>query len=229
MPQYERVGSGRTFLEVVKQIKESVLQGELKPGMFLPSESELTQQFGVSRTVIREALRTLEQMGLCKVVRGARGGAQITLPSSKIIAESLSLMVNMKPEYSADIVEARRIIEPEVAALAAVNATPAQINELEHLLREMEDSHATDVNRYIEADLRSHIVIAHACDNFILDNLMMSMSDIIGQLIGDLSQHLGMRKSGVIHHHHIAAAIRNHDPDAARVHVLTMLSAPLLR
>lgn len=227
MKTFHRVTTPRAFTKVVEQIKEGILNGDLGPGTMLPSEQTLTTEFGVSRTVIREALRTLEQMGLCHMIQGAAGGALITLPSEKVIAESLALIVRLSPERLQEVVEARLLVEREVAGLAASRASDSEIRSLKDLVQEMDTTREKNVDAYCEADYQSHIVLATASHNFLLENMMKSISHVLHELIMDLSQIPDLRAYGVMHHRALVSAIENRNPDAAKLVIGKMLSAPI--
>src|ERR1700722_20051939 len=115
---YKLVRTSRLYEQIVQQIEESIMQGTLKPGDQLPAERELAQQFGVSRTAVREAVKTLREKGLLEAYSGR--GTFITDGTSENIRQSLDRMIKIgQPEGSLYWAEVRATLELEIAALAA--------------------------------------------------------------------------------------------------------------
>src|ERR1700756_2039362 len=148
-PMYRAVKTSRLYEQIVKQVEDSITSGQLKPGDQLPAERDLAQRFGVSRTAVREAVKTLREKGLVEAYSGR--GTFITNGTSQAIRQSLDLMIRIsQQEGLAHVSELRQILEPEIAALAAVRIE-------EQLLTTMRDAVATmdrslhDPDPYIEA------------------------------------------------------------------------------
>src|ERR1700733_4526910 len=162
-PIYKTVRTSRLYELIVQQVEDSILQGQLKPGDQLPAERDLAQQFGVSRTAVREAVKTLREKGLVEAYSGR--GTFVTNGTSQAIRQSLDLMIRINPqEGSANLAELRLVLEPDIAALAA-----GRIEE--QLLATMRDSVAVmernlhDPDGYVEADLEFHLALAEAVGN----------------------------------------------------------------
>src|SRR5437868_12688724 len=120
-PVYKAVRTSRLYEQIVQQIEESILKGALKPGDQLPAERELAEQFGVSRTAVREAVNALREKGLVEAYSGR--GTFVTDGTSQAIRQSLDLMIKIgQPDGSTHLAELRAILEPEIAALAATRA-----------------------------------------------------------------------------------------------------------
>jgi GntR family transcriptional regulator, transcriptional repressor for pyruvate dehydrogenase complex len=123
---YKLVRTSRLYEQIVQQIEESILKGDLKAGDQLPAERELAQRFGVSRTAVREAVKALREKGLVEAYSGR--GTFITDGTSQAVRQSLDLMVKIgQPEGSTHLAEVRAILEPEIAALAASRAQDSDI------------------------------------------------------------------------------------------------------
>src|SRR5258708_39147664 len=123
---YEAIQNERLYEKVVEQIERRILSGDLKVGDQLPSERELGDQFHVSRTAVREAIKALREKGLVEVRPGR--GTFITNDTSQAARDSLGLMLKIAPgEGSRDLVEVREMLEPEIAVLAATSATEDHI------------------------------------------------------------------------------------------------------
>src|SRR5277367_4338108 len=115
---YKVVRTSRLYEQIVQQIEDSVLNGTLKPGDQLPAERELAQRLGVSRTAVREAVKTLREKGLVEAYSGR--GTFVTNGTSQATRQSLDLMIRVnQQEGSANLAELRLVLEPGIAALAA--------------------------------------------------------------------------------------------------------------
>src|SRR3972149_8378282 len=120
-PVYTPIQSGRLYEKIVEQIEQRILSGDLKTGDRLPAERELCEQFGVSRTAVREAVKALSEKGLADVQPGR--GTFITNGSSRAMRYSLGMLGKFgRAKGSSDLVEVREMFEPEIAALAASRA-----------------------------------------------------------------------------------------------------------
>src|SRR6516225_2902688 len=123
---YEPIQVKRLYEKIVEQIERRILTGELKVGDQLPSERELGDQFRVSRTAVREAVKALREKGLVEVRPGR--GTFITNTTSQAVRDSLGLMMRIgQREDSRELVEVREMFEPEIAARAASSANEDQI------------------------------------------------------------------------------------------------------
>src|SRR3981189_3896021 len=125
-PVYRTVKTSRLFEQIVQQVEDSILKGQLKPGDQLPAERDLAQRFGVSRTAVREAVKALREKGLVEAYSGR--GTFITDGTSQAVRQSLDLMVKIgQPEGSQYLAELRAILEPEIAALAAARGQSSHL------------------------------------------------------------------------------------------------------
>ena len=214
MQMYKAVRAARLYEQIVQQIEQSIVEGKLSPGDQLPTERELAQQFGVSRTAVREAVKTLTEKGLVESFSGR--GTFVTAPKSQSSRKSLDAFFEMGDlEDPANLVELREIIEPEVTILAATRIEEQQLAMMREAVATMERS-MKQPEAYIEADLDFHLALAEAAGN----PLSLSLLDsIVGVL---RSQRLGIfgvdggPERGQVHHKRILEAIERRDPAAAR-------------
>src|SRR5215831_13018471 len=123
----------RASSAIAEQIRTAIVTGRLRAGERLSPERELAEQFGVSRVTVRDALRSLEAMGLIEVKVGARGGAFVTAPNGSKVAQTMSDMMLMAATTPADIVEARLIVELGTVSLACARATDDDLAALREL------------------------------------------------------------------------------------------------
>src|SRR6202041_970887 len=121
----------------VQQIEESVLKGALKAGDQLPAERDLAQRFGVSRTAVREAVKALREKGLVEAYSGR--GTFITDGTTQAVRQSLDLVGKMgQPEGSTHLAEVRAILEPEIAALAAIRIQEPELSTMREAVTTMD-------------------------------------------------------------------------------------------
>src|SRR5438132_10883587 len=128
------IKSTRIYEEIVRQIKGLISEGRLKSGDQLPAERDLAEKFLVRRTSVREALRALESVGLIEIRPGE--GTFVREISVDALVEPLALVMLSQREALGELFEARRLIEPAIAELAATRATPEEIQEMERILEE---------------------------------------------------------------------------------------------
>jgi GntR family transcriptional repressor for pyruvate dehydrogenase complex len=124
------VSVGRISEVIVDQVRLLMRQGQLKEGDRLPSERELCQRFGVSRVTVREALRVLETNGLVEIRVGARGGAFVTVPTSRIVGEGIADLISLATLTAGEVTEARMVFELGIVSLVCERATEEDIAEL---------------------------------------------------------------------------------------------------
>jgi len=208
------LSSVRLYEQLAQRIKGLIIAGELKAGDRLPNERQLADQYGVSRTVVREAVKALKQEGLVEVRAGI--GTFVIDSTSQAVTQSLELMMTLgqKGELR-NIVEIREILEPEIAYLAAIRATPTEIERMERALRLM-DENMGDIQNYTKEDHSFHLALAQATQNVIIPRLMSSIVDLLQTLRERIALTPGARDRGQQHHRNILEAVREHDPTAAR-------------
>jgi GntR family transcriptional regulator, transcriptional repressor for pyruvate dehydrogenase complex len=211
---YKVVQTSRLYEQIVKQIEESVQKGTLKEGDQLPAERELAQQFGVSRTAVREATKALHEKGLVDAFPGR--GTFVTSGKSNSMRESLGQILRSgQADGAAHLVEIREILEPEIAALAAVRADEQDLATMREAVAVM-DNARDDADTYIEADLDFHLALAEAAANPFVLSLIDS---IVGMLREQRMRTFfveGGPARGQFHHKRILAAMESHDSKAAR-------------
>lgn len=210
---YKEIQPERLYEQIVEQIEQRILSGDLRVGDQLPPERDLAEQFGVSRTAVREAVKTLRGKGLVEIQLGR--GTFITSNTARAMRHSLGLMVRIGSEKGLDYLEeVREIFEPEIAVLAAAQAGEEQIAAMREAITVM-DRTVDDIDAYIEADLDFHLALADAAQNVLISALIDSIIDLLREqrkrvALGDGTRH------GQIHHKRIFEAVVRHDPDAAR-------------
>jgi DNA-binding FadR family transcriptional regulator len=125
-----RVSVGRISEVIVEQIRLLIRTGQLTAGDRLPSERELCERFGVSRVTVREALRVLEANGLVDIRVGARGGAFVTAPSSRMVGEGIADLLSLSSLSAVEVTETRMVFELGLVPLVCERATEEDIAAL---------------------------------------------------------------------------------------------------
>ena len=211
---YKIVRTSRLYEQIIQQIEGSILSGELKPGDQLPAERELAQRFGVSRTAVREAVKALREKGLVEAYSGR--GTFITNGTSQAIRQSLDLMVKIgQPDGSAHLAEVRTILEPEIAALAAVRAKPKHVAAMREAIAVM-DRVRQDPQGFILADMDFHLALAEAASNPLILSLLDSIVGLLHEQRLRIFNVEGGPERGQFHHRRILEAIEARDAVKAR-------------
>ena len=203
----------RIHEEAVRQIRELINQGKLKAGDQLPSERELAETFKVSRTSVREALRALESKDLI-VTRTGMGTFIADQPAESLVTSLASLMTEAK-DGLADIFEMRKLIEPQIAGLAAERANEEDIRGLGRILETQREQIARGATG-VEADTEFHFSIGKATQNQALQRLISGLMDLLSDSREESLQPAGRNEASLASHQHILAAIEKHDQEAAR-------------
>jgi GntR family transcriptional regulator, transcriptional repressor for pyruvate dehydrogenase complex len=211
---YKVVQTSRLYEQIVQQIEESVLKGALKEGDQLPAERELAQQFGVSRTAVREAIKALHEKGLVDAYPGR--GTFITSGNSNSMRQSLDrILKSGHTAGAAHLVEIREILEPEIAALAAERADDQDLATMREAVSVM-DNARRDADAFIEADLDFHLALAEAAANPFILSLIDSIVGLLREQRMRIFYVDGGPERGQFHHKRILDAMERRDSRAVR-------------
>src|SRR5580698_9645092 len=214
IPVYRVVRNARLYEQIVQQIEESVLNGSLKPGDQLPAERDLAQRLGVSRTAVREAVKTLREKGLVEAYSGR--GTFVTDGTSQAARQSFDLMVKIgQQEGSPHLAELRLILEPGIAAMAAERVEDEDLTAMRDAVAVMERSQK-DPEAYIEADLDFHLALAEAVANPLILSLIDSIVGLLREQRIKIFNVEGGPQRGQFHHKRILEAMERRDPEMAR-------------
>jgi len=205
--------------EIVEQLMDLIARGVLKPGQRLPSEKELCLRFGVGRTTIREALRSMAVMG---ILDGRVGEGTFVAPDSRRYLEKAlqwGLLIDRKSVNA--LVETRLMLESQTAYAAAARATADNLQEIAAALEGMQRC-LDRPGEYLEHDLRFHLAIARATQNPILYNLLSMTRGYLQTWISESLSKPSARKvraraeSSVREHQKILQALEKRKPEEAR-------------
>jgi GntR family transcriptional repressor for pyruvate dehydrogenase complex len=213
---YTPIQSVRVFEQIAVQIEKRILNGELRSGDRLPTERDLAEQFHVSRTAVREAMKILAQKGLVDM-RPGRGTIVID-GAHEAMQDSIGLVMKLRLGEvggSDNLVEVRTILETEIAALAAARATEKEIASMREAIQTM-DENLNNADAYIAADNRFHEALAQATQNALIVMLIKSIVNLLSEQRKQVFQVEGGPQRGQIHHKRILDNVIRREPEAAR-------------
>ena len=216
------IKSTRIYEEIVRQVKAMIADGKLKGGDRLPPERDLAEKFVVSRTSVREALRALESLGLVEIRPGE--GTFVRQVSIDTLIEPLALLMVSQREAIGELFEARRLLEPSLAALAATRATPDEIQEMERILDEQGKEVASG-RTGLAQDAQFHAAIGAAAHNRAITRIAHGIMDLLTQSREDSLNTPGRPTRSHEDHRRILAAIGRRDADGARAAMLEHIGA----
>src|SRR5438105_2525366 len=216
--------NGRLSGQVLQEMQRLIAEEYPTPGSRLPKETELAERFQVSRIVIREAMKILEDRGMVEV-RAGRGTLTVA-PKPDRVKESLLWLFRDQPiptiEEMESMLELRQVLEETSASLAAVRATREDLQEIEDALHGMAEG-GRDLSYTIEADLRFHRAVMRAAHNSYLEMVLDPVMSVFLQQI-KVSDSFN---TGLELHRHIFEKIRERDSIGARQAVRRLMKRTL--
>lgn len=216
--------NGRLSGQVLQEMQRLIADEYPTPGSRLPKETELAEKFQVSRIVIREAMKILEDRGMVEV-RAGRGTLTVS-PKPDRVKESLLWLFRDQPiptlAEMESMLELRQVLEETSASLAAVRATPENLKEIEEALRGMAEG-TKDLSYTIESDLRFHRAVMRAAHNPYLEVVLDPVMSVFLQQIKVTDSF----STGLEMHRHIFEQIRDSNPIGARQAVRRLMKRTL--
>lgn len=204
----------KAYEEVAEAIRAQVFSGELVQDQQLPPERELAEAYGVSRVVVREAIRTLELAGILRVQKGAGGGTFVCHNLDKPLVASIENLLAGGDISLNDLFEMRLILEPPAAALAATRARPQDLAPLQEILEQAQNN-LSDSQALRDDNLEFHRRLVALAGNPLLSLLCETVLSI---LVDSLRGKLHRRTSQTVHdfHHRIYQALKAGRAEEAR-------------
>jgi GntR family transcriptional repressor for pyruvate dehydrogenase complex len=163
--------------QIIGDVRDALFAKKLKPGDLIGTENELAARYGVSRIVARDALRTLQAMGIAEIRMGKGGGARVARGNPRLFAEALAVQLDLTGVTPAEIMDAQRAIECLAAELAAENATDEDIARLRQIVADSEAS-LNDAARTTELGAAFHLAVAEASHNRVLVVQLISLQHV---------------------------------------------------
>lgn len=162
---------------IVAEVRAGLFDKRHRPGEFLGTEKDLAARHGVSRIVARDALRTLEALGIVEISRGAGGGARITHGNPQLFAEGLAVQLELAGIDREEILAAQGAIEALAAELAARKATGKALDKLRALIGEAEGL-LDELDAFTRSSLQFHLGVAEASGNRVLHYQLISLQHV---------------------------------------------------
>jgi DNA-binding FadR family transcriptional regulator len=197
---------------VTSELQQRIIAGEFASGEPLAPEAELADLFKVSRTVIREAMRNLRSLGLVEVSQGRR--PRVRPVDAQATISALGAMLRRSGGSLGSLLEVRRALEGEAAALAAQRATTADTDQLDETIVEMENAR-DDEERLVAADVAFHRGLSRATGNPIFLTILDTLVGLMQEFMRKTYPAFGPRHA-IVDHRRILDAVRHRDGEAAR-------------
>lgn len=205
----------RPYEQIVRQIQEAIREQGLREGDRLPTERELAETFGVSRSVVREAIKVLTAQGLVE----SRQGSGLYVRNRPIESVTRAIVLSVLPEGDSveRLFEFRRLLEVDAARLAAERATPEQIERLRDIVASYEPGPDGQPNwdSFSVVDETIHASVAAASGNPYLEVMVASVRGMMQDVVVLVADHPGSIDEAMRHHRAILSAISAHDPELA--------------
>jgi GntR family transcriptional repressor for pyruvate dehydrogenase complex len=209
---FTAVRKTRVFEGVAQQIQGLIVSGALKPGDLLPPERELAERFAVSRGSVRDAIRTLELVGLV-VPRQGEGTVVAEVSADAVVMPIASILLR-KRELIAELLDVRKMIEPALAARAALRATPEDVARLEDVLRRQREKTERG-EPAVEEDSEFHYLVALAAKNSVVQSVLDVLMGLLRETRARSLQTRGRPQRSLAGHRRVLEAIKRRDPEAA--------------
>ncbi len=210
--KFEALKRVPAYVMAENALKDMILGGKLGPGELLPGEHDLASALGVTRPTVREALRTLESMGL--IERGHRRRMQVAAPSSEISSSAIRNAIVMHNITYRELWEVSTALEPLAARMAAERVNPGQLRRIETNLEHTRTC-VDDPKALVQADIEFHELVTEASGNHALQLARTPLSDFLSAAYGVVTQKLGPGERLLKAHEIIFAAISTGDADTA--------------
>jgi GntR family transcriptional regulator, transcriptional repressor for pyruvate dehydrogenase complex len=209
---FEVIRKNKVYEEVAKQIERLILK-KLKPGDKLPSERELAELLQVSRSSIRDAIRSLELVGLVEPRQGT--GTIVREVSAETWVNPIANALERRKELVTELLDFRKMLEPPLAARAATHASVEEISEMEDILKRQEEK-LSQGDAAIAEDSEFHYNIALASGNTVVLKVIDTLMDLLRDTRERSLQVEGRSQKSLAGHRRILAAIKRHDAEAAK-------------
>lgn len=209
--------------KIIVQITDAIVSGDLKPGGRLPPERALATQFAVSRTVVRDAIKTLAGRGLLQVRHGS--GIFVATAEENVAGcfETLSDTLVLQSSGLQDLFDVRKTLEVRAVELAAKLRTTSQLDRLRGIVEEA-FSQLDDPKDLSKRDAQFHVAIAEASQNLVLVRVMLALLDLLTKSRLESLSIPGQAQTALVDHERIIEAIDAKDSEEAKQAILDHLN-----
>ena len=209
--RFAPIERGNTLKSIVEALHKYIIGGKLPPGTELTAERQLADELGVSRFSLREALRIAEAEGLVEIQQGRR--PRVAVPSSDAAAKALEIALRRSKKSLVQLVDARKLLECEVAKLAAEQISPSELAQLEKSIRSML-AHRGNHASCVSDDINFHNVILKASKQLVFHAMLLSVTPLLRQSRMKTFGRVGVDRA-VKGHQAILVQLRKHDGEGA--------------
>jgi GntR family transcriptional repressor for pyruvate dehydrogenase complex len=199
--------------QVARRLVEYIISGDIEPGGRMPSERQLAEAFGVGRSAMREALKSLSMIGLIDVRQG--DGTYLKRADAALLPQIIEWGLLIGEQRTLDLVEARQHIEIDIAELAALRRTDLDLIDMERCIARMERA-SNDEEAFVDADVAFHLKLAEAARNSVLRDIHSSIQALLRAWIGRVIHAADSTLPSFEEHIPIYEAVRDRDPNRAK-------------
>jgi GntR family transcriptional repressor for pyruvate dehydrogenase complex len=204
----------KTAMLLAQRIVGEITDRGLGTGAPLLSEKDMLEEYGVARGTLREALRFLEIQGVISIKTGPGGGPIVAEASSRPLASMIALLLQRTDAPFRSVVEAREVLEPALAAMAATRVSAAQLEQLQDCVQVMRDN-LSSADHFLHENERFHAIVAEAADNHVFEFVIGSLKKITDATRLGVDYPPETRATVADFHQRIYEAIKAGDPQAA--------------
>jgi GntR family transcriptional repressor for pyruvate dehydrogenase complex len=210
---FQNIGNKLTLSQRIERtIEEAIRDKKLAIGSKLPTEREMCESFGVSRTALREALRRLSARGLISIQKGS--GMYVSEINIEDAIQTMNLYYDLKfdPHLLSQIIEVRSLFEPQIASLAALNRTEQDLRELASNVADFEQCDPDNTQMEADLDNRFHLCITKATQNPVVQVTMEPIYSLLPRMRNYIYGNIGGEKANTLHFHRsLVESIRRKD------------------
>lgn len=197
---------------IARKLLDYLLSGSFTPGQRIPSERQLMQAMGVSRSAVREANKSLSLLGLLEIRQG--DGTYLRKSGFSLLPQVIDWGLLLEDPYVVDLMEARKYVEIVTAGLAAENRSEEDLDDLRAIIRTMSES-ADDIERYVDSDTDFHLRLAKAAGNLVFENLLSNFRSLLLIWSKKILEAAGETETSLAMHTPILEAVERKDSEAA--------------
>ena len=208
--KFEPIQKNSIVVELTKSLLKFIFSGSIRPGDKLPTERQLQEALGVSRSAIREALKALTVLGIVEVRQG--DGTYLRKLDSALLTQTIEWGLLLGERQMMDIIEARKEIEIILAKYAAIRRTPEELEELSEILAKLENCSIED---FVELDILFHLSLAKMAKNTALRGILSNIQSLLRTWIKCVIEAAGETGFSYRFHYKIYQAVAEGNPNAA--------------